>query len=160
MMEIFEWTENTPVTANNLNEMQLGLIAGLDPLQTFVNYSTEEQIIGSWINDDTVYRKVIIVPKSTFGTGTATTGNSVPYAHGITNLDLVIGFTAFWEDTSYGARRVRQLPLSYWNSDDWSMQATVQNDVINFETGKDALNRLRSNGSDVYVIIEYTKVST
>lgn len=159
-MEIFEWTEDTPVTANNLNEMQNDLIAGLDPLQTFVNYTTEEQVIGTWIDGNPIYRKVLVIPKSAFGSGTATTGNTITYAHGITNLDLVINCNCFWEDTSYGGRRIRHLPMSYWQSYSWSMQAIVGTDVISFETGGDALNRIRQYGLNVYAIIEYTKISS
>lgn len=159
-MEIFEWTENTPVTANNLNTMQNDLIEGLDPLQTFVNYSTQEQVIGTWIDGNPIYRKVIVVPKSAFGSGTATAGNTIKYAHGIPNLDLVIKNTCFWEDTSWDLRRVRHLPSSYFGNDTWDMQAIIETNEIYFETGVDALNRIRQYGLNVYIILEYTKVSS
>lgn len=51
-MEIFEWTEQTPVTANNLNEMQ-------NILNDKFNYTQEEQRIGTWIDGKPLYRKVI-----------------------------------------------------------------------------------------------------
>ena len=159
-MEIFEWTEDTPVTANNLNTMQNDLIDGLDPLQTFVNYSTEEQVIGTWIDGSPIYRKVIVMPKSAFGSGTATSGNVITYAHGINNLDLVIKFDCFWEDTSYDNRRLRHIPVSYYNGAGWNMQTTVQSNLINFETGADMINRIRKYALDFYIIIEYTKISS
>lgn len=59
-MEIFEWTEQTPVTANNLNEMQ-------NILNDKFNYTQEEQRIGTWIDGKPLYRKVfsIINPAET-----------------------------------------------------------------------------------------------
>lgn len=50
-MKIFEWTEQTPVTANNLNEMQ-------NILNDKFNYTQEEQRIGTWIDGKPIYRIV------------------------------------------------------------------------------------------------------
>lgn len=48
-------SQNTPINANNLNKMQ-------DNIETEINeikdYSTEEQIIGKWIDGKPLYRKV------------------------------------------------------------------------------------------------------
>lgn len=51
-MNTFEWTEETPVTANNMNEMQ-------NILNDKFNYTQEEQRIGTWIDGKPIYRKVI-----------------------------------------------------------------------------------------------------
>lgn len=53
-MNIFEWNENTPVTANNLNEMQ-----NIINDNVIEHYSTDEIKTNKiWIDDKPIYRKV------------------------------------------------------------------------------------------------------
>lgn len=46
-MDIFEWTENTPVTANNLNEMQNTVNGNIQPILDFLNLNNAVTYTGS-----------------------------------------------------------------------------------------------------------------
>lgn len=81
-MEIFEWNENIPVTANNLNEMQNIINNNILDVYSDV-YSTEETKTNKiWIDGKPIYRKVI-----TF-TNTSTNWEVIGT---INNMNLMIG---------------------------------------------------------------------
>lgn len=53
-MDIFEWSENIPVTANNLNEMQ-NVINNNISKEILHVYSTSEKRVGTWTNGKPIY---------------------------------------------------------------------------------------------------------
>lgn len=118
-------------------------------------YSTTEKEIAVWIDGKTIYRKVVEIPKSVFGTGEATSGTAISYSHGIANIDKVIFKYVFWFDNS--GQRIRDLPGSYYSTDAWDIQAIIEKNYIVIELGSSALNRIRTNCDYMYVILEYTK---
>lgn len=88
-MNIFEWDEQTPVTANNLNEMQNILNDNISE-EVLDVYSTTEQRIGTWTNGKPLYRKVI--------TGTKVSGTELAITVD-NNLDEIV--------MTYGGRLIR-----------------------------------------------------
>lgn len=92
-MEIFEWTEQTPVTANNMNEMQSTLLGNvkddltddtkIPSVKAIKNtYSETETVIGTWIDGKPLYRKVI----------TSTLTSTI--THGIANINEIVNLKA------------------------------------------------------------------
>lgn len=79
-MDIFEWDESIPVTANNLNEMQ-NIINNNISQEVLDVYSTSEQRIGTWVGKP-LYRKLYYV--SAFPNNTTTS-----FAHNLYNVNFV-----------------------------------------------------------------------
>lgn len=143
-MEIFEWSENIPVTANNLNEMQ-NIINNNISQEVLDVYSTSEQRIGTWIDGKPLYRKCF-----------KNTGNLTTIQTGISNIDDVIRLTimvkssdnVFW----------RTIPWCYnANSYDSSYTGGTyirSNGNIGFQAGTGL-----TNASKYIAIIEYTKTT-
>lgn len=93
-MNIFEWNENTPVTAANLNYMQN--IINNNILDV---YSTEETKTNKiWIDGKTIYRKVV-----TF-TNTSTNWEVIGT---INNMNLMIGIRGIVYD---GGNNITAIP--------------------------------------------------
>lgn len=119
--------------------------------------SSTEQIIGKWLGED-LYAKVISVPISTiFGSGTATTGETKQMGHGISNLDTCIFVSVSWTDNIATPYRRRLMPAGYWGTLDWVSNVLVTSTSIQFELGSGVLNRIRTNGQDMYALLIYTK---
>lgn len=116
-----------------------------------VNYSTEEQVIGSWINGKPLYQKTIVTKVPATKTN-GTVASNIVYTD--TNIELctkIQGFMANGETCALA-------PSVYLNSTDsivffYRMQGkggsglTVQNTAVSYS------NR------DLYVTIEYTKTT-
>lgn len=49
----------TPLNAENLNQIQINAQNSINEVDNKFNYSTEEQLIGTWINGKPLYRKTI-----------------------------------------------------------------------------------------------------
>ena len=119
-------------------------------------YSTSEIKTNKlWIDNKPIYRKVVPIPVSLFGTGTATCGTTFSYNHGIYNIDKVIEQSVFWKDTNAGSTRT--FPGNYFSTNDWDTQSRVESTKITFEVGTAALNRIRTACEYMYAILEYTK---
>jgi len=80
-MDIFEWNENIPVTANNLNEMQ-NIINNNISEETLEVYSTSERKNGTWIDGKDLYERTIQIQNATKDT-------VVDYPHNIGNVDFI-----------------------------------------------------------------------
>lgn len=108
-------------------------------------YSTEEKIIGKWIDGKPIYRKVI-----DFGSLPNNTAKTV--SHGITNLDKVIlisGYCSAPNSTSFFP-----IPLQYKGVDsNYNVEINVTTDYVRMSSSSD-----RSNYSAT-VILEYTKTT-
>lgn len=109
-------------------------------------YSTSETVVGKWIDDNLIYRKV-------FQTGALSSGN-LTINHGISNLNTVIKAYGFGKNTFNGA--VTQYPI-----------VKVATGDINNQLGIDVtatqLTILKGNNvsmnTDTFVVLEYTKSS-
>lgn len=53
------------------------------------NYSTDEQVVGTWIDGKPLYEKTIAIEKNTLSSGEHT------YNHGIANVDLIFAENGF-----------------------------------------------------------------
>lgn len=121
-------------------------------------YSTEETEIGTWINGKTLYRKVMNIPISTFGEGTATEGETFSLKHNISNIDLVINKKCTWFQTNN--KVWRDFPSIYYGAiTNWAGELLIYDQEITFELGATLINRIREFGTDMFAIIEYTKTT-
>ena len=114
--------------------------------QAFDVYSTNEQVIGTWIDGSTIYRKVI-----DFGALPNTTTKQV--AHGITGLDKVISIVGAAHDPTNDYYN----PLPSANPGDarYDIGVNVTSTNVIITTVVDM-----SSYTSSYVIIRYTKASS
>lgn len=109
-------------------------------------YLTEEQVVGTWINNKTIYRKVI-----NFGSLPNATKKEVE--HNISNLEQFIkieGIAIRQDDTKFS----QALPLVYKNTENaYDTALGVDTSVVGIQTDQD---RSMFNG---YVILEYIKTT-
>lgn len=126
------------VTASDMNEIKTVVNAICDQVDNESTYSTTETAIGTWINGDTIYRKVVYVsslPNATTGTySVGATISQVVDLRGWANNGLSL--TSYRPDSPTGS-------IGMWY--DFGEQK------IKIAT---ALDR---SSSSAYVIIEYTK---
>lgn len=120
-------------------------------------YLLEEQVIGTWVKGEPIYRKVVSIPASSFGTGEATSGSSISISHNIKSIGVVIRNDAIWERSTSTPQK-RMLPSNYYGNAGWDGQVYVDNQYIYFELGSLALNAIRS-ANYIYAILEYTKTN-
>lgn len=134
-MNTFEWNENIPVTANNLNEMQ-NIING----NIVDKYSTEETITNKiWIDNKPIY-KIVFVINSLPNTTTQSIDISNLNIHSITSIN---GYT----NTGLAFNGTRTPTTSQID-----LYADIYRGKIDLTTYQD-----RSNLSG-YIILEYTKI--
>lgn len=118
-------------------------------------YLLDEQVIGTWVKGEPIYRKVISIPASSFGTGEASSGTSVSIAHSINDIGVVLRNDAIWERATATPQK-RFLPSNYYGNANWDGQVYVDSQYIYFELGYLILNEIRS-ANYIYAILEYTK---
>ena len=132
----------TPLSASNLNILQ-------DNIENAINtndiYSTNEIVIGKWINNKPLYRKVI-------STGNLPNTSVKNINHGINNLDKYINMYGIVSDGTYS------IPLPYFYPSEmistYGIGIEASNNLsINIITGVDR------TGYSGYVILEYTKTT-
>lgn len=104
------------------------------------HYSTDEQVIGTWIDGSTLYRKVLTIPISS---------KSVDYDISNMNVDKMINL--------YGATASSHLPFAIVHNSgslSYSIGLNYGNNVIQIRFGND-----RSIETPCYIVCEYTKSS-
>lgn len=114
------------------------------------NYSTEEQVVGTWINGKPIYRKVVPV---TLPSGTSNTST----AHGISNMDTLVNYSLTWYDSLDGAwyDRFRLWEESYGIAIEMNINGTN----INIHANKTNTIDWTSRTSKAYATLEYTKTT-
>lgn len=107
------------------------------------NYSTTEQVIGTWINGETLYKKTI-------NFGALPNTNTKNVNHNISNLSKIIEISGATNDGS------NTLPIPYINSNQLSssVQIIVTSTQISIRTAANL-----SSYTDTYVTIKYIKTS-
>ncbi len=122
-----------------------GLITQNEETIKFDNYSSSEQVIGTWINDKPLYRKVII-------TGTLPNTNSKSVSHYISNMETLIKIYGIATNTSTKNR----LPLPYVDTGNlsWCVQMFANNSVVYITAGDN-----KSGYDESFVVMEYTKTT-
>lgn len=118
------------------------------PLINMFTYSTEEHIVGVWIDGKPIYAKTI-----PFKTGGSAGDKSIP--HGISNMGLCIlatGFIQFNPGTGY---EYRFLPNLYRDMQSYYTLAVyfVNTTNINITYGSERLNK------SGYITLYYTKTT-
>lgn len=146
-MDIFEWDEQTPVTANNMNEMQNILNNNISE-NVLDKYSTNETIIGVWIDGKPIYRKVIKITNPALSAIT-------DYNHQIGNVDMLRPVEAFVLRNIDNT--IRTINVSYSTSTVF-VQGSKTN--ISYRIPTDLWNWIyQSSDLTLYVIVEYTKIT-
>ena len=128
---------STPLNASNLNLIQSNIE---DEFERLENYSTNEIVIGKWIDNKPVYRKVFVTrtPSSTLWTSVATASNVE------TMVDL--------RGTFYG-NDGRQMSVNHPEKD-YQVSTTYLNDRIEMKVEDPTWYNL-----NCFIIFEYTKTT-
>jgi len=127
-------------TANDLNTLDEAL--GELTVKT-TEWYTGEEVIGMWLDNRTLYRKII-------NTGSLPNNTTKNVAHGISNLRRVVnqhGY-AFRSSDSF------TLPLPFASTELGRVEILVAGSNIRIVTAMD-----RTQYTESYVIVEYTKTS-
>ena len=127
--------------------------------QNFMEYSTDEQVIGKWINGKPVYQKTIQIPVSAFSSATGSDGYySVGVQHNISNLGVTVDLRGY----AYG-NVVRPVPFSYGaNSPDFKYFASLgcNNSTVFIECGTNFRQSVITTDTyGAYITMQYTKTS-
>ena len=123
------------------------------------NYSTEEQVIGTWIDGKPLYQKTIQIPVSIFSSTSGSAGYySVGVPHNISNLGVTVNIFG----QAYG-NVVRPVPFSYGaDSPDVSYFASlgINNYGVFIECGtKFRKSVIDTNTYGAYITVQYTKTT-
>lgn len=110
-----------------------------------LDYSTTEQRIGTWIDGKPIYRKVV-------NTGTLPNTQSKTVAHNIENFKRIIRIYGNAYDPIAGA--IYPLPITNSEGVQYQVALRVSTTNITIATGID-----RSNFTESYVVLEYTKTT-
>lgn len=121
-----------------------GVVFGKTPLDKILTYSKEEQIIGKWINDKKLYRKVIELPN---GTGTT---NEVKYTltdYGIENVEEI-----YIASPSFYSLNENTYPFAYYDGNKFVALVSPTTLVVQLQYSTIANSR-------VVITLEYTKTT-
>lgn len=109
------------------------------------NYSTKEQVIGTWIDGKPIYRKVV-----SFTTGSSAGDLDIP--HGISNFEHIINAYGYTHRTS--DNECRLIPSFYRNSDNNLYAIVIY--LISATKVQLSYGSQRTNMKG-YIVLEYTK---
>ncbi|MBQ3415934.1 MAG: hypothetical protein IJH39_11515 [Clostridia bacterium] len=91
-MEKINWINGqaggTPLSAENLNQMQDNIEEAIDEVDDKLNYSTTETCVREWIDGKSLYMKVVNL-------GTLPNNDTKAVAHGIQNLRRIVKLEGF-----------------------------------------------------------------
>ena len=138
---------DTPINSSNLNQLQTNVENGINVVNNKFNYSTEEQVIGTWIDGKPIYRKVV-----TFETSD---NCNITHAHNIVNADklwinegasfVYVNDPVNWKQEVVG--------LNWYYSDNEWTRAWLNFSAIRYRASFNIGVRT------AYVVIEYTKTT-
>lgn len=113
-----------------------------------LNFSTEEQVVGTWIDSKPLYQKTI-----DFGALPNATQKAV--AHGISNLDYVVSLDGVAENTTTKSRfKIPFIGFTNLNEGISLNIPSASPDKVNIMTGID-----RTAWDKTYITIQYTKTT-
>ena len=145
-------SESTPINASNLNKIENGIYdnsVNIDningELDTLTTYSTDEQVIGTWVDNKPIYRKCFYV--SSFPNNTE---SKIDVS--TSNIDFVVKLYGFAK-TDIAGNKINGSPIngSRYNASYGTFDVFLDNDEISIVTGMDRTNYYG------YIILEYTK---
>lgn len=112
-----------------------------------VHYSTDEHVVGTWIDRSTLYEKTLIIPKSSISSGSGT------YTHGISDIYAIIDYETTFVYSNGSTNKSPANPgISGWLMQTRDITATG----IGYDIQASAYNLL----SYIYVTLQYTKSSS
>lgn len=145
-----KFTEKNKLTITSAeNGSQIKEIIGIKlngGVSDYHEYSTNERIVGKWIDGSTLYEKTV-------DCGALPNNSSKQVAHGITNIDKIVNVTGIAYSTSLGTALQLAYPQKSSNSD-YVVEMSVNATNIDISTFRD---RTSFNG---YVTVRYTKSSS
>ena len=108
-----------------------------------VVYSTEERLIGKWIDGDDLYEKTVVISNPTKGVGKTS-------AHGISNINKICYYEFFYSDSLSSIRSYAGDDTNYqW----WCNVNEVNRTTISHTLG----TSWPGTGMSLYITIRYTK---
>ena len=117
-----------------------------DAEKNFNKYSTTEEVIGTWISGETIYRKVV-------SCGTLPNKTDKTVAHGISNFNHIIQVSGFCKDAS------QSYPLPFPNDRNSTGVGSVGIWVDKTNITISCLGTYYPSVIETYVILEYTKTT-
>ena len=117
-----------------------------DAEKNFNKYSTTEEVVGTWISGETIYRKVV-------SCGTLPNKTDKKVAHGISNFNHIIQVSGFCKDAS------QSYPLPFPNDRDSTGVGSVGIWVDKTNITISCLGTYYPSVIEAYVILEYTKTT-
>lgn len=111
-------------------------------------YSTEEQVIGTWVNGKPLYRKVII------GTSTIVDQNNEIY-HNIENVDEIMCSSESYIRIADNFFQLNRPSNSETNIDKTTIQSNLNKQAITLYVG----SYLQTSGYNYSIVLEYTKTT-
>ena len=117
-----------------------------DAEKNFNKYSTTEEVVGTWISGETIYRKVV-------SCGTLPNKTDKKVAHGISNFNHIIQVSGFCKDAS------QSYPLPFPNDRDSTGVGSVGIWVDKTNITISCLGTYYPSVIETYVILEYTKTT-
>lgn len=124
----------TPINAENLNEIQTNVENAINEVDNKFNYSTEEKKIGIWVDGKPLYKRVLL------GTLPSLDGNWQNVSQVGTNLVIrkMTGSLGY-------------LPFPIWLNDEFNLAIQLSSEGYIGVLGKGF------SGAEYNIIIEYTK---
>lgn len=114
--------------------------------KNFNKYSTTEEVVGTWISGETIYRKVV-------SCGTLPNKTDKTVAHGISNFNHIIQVSGFCKDAS------QSYPLPFPNDRNSTGVGSVGIWVDKTNITISCLGTYYPSVIETYVILEYTKTT-
>ncbi len=118
-------------------------------------YFLEEHKVGYWFTSEPLYRRIISLGASHFGTAESTTGKNIDIAHNISNIKEIIKTEDMW----FTSDQYRRFPSNFYSNAGWDGQYYCTKTHICFELGPAIYNRLIYYTTSLYITIYYTKTT-
>ena len=118
-------------------------------------YYLGEHKIGYWYSGKPLYRQIVSLGSTHFGSTEQTAGKNIDIAHGIANIDSIVKFEDIWCTNN----QYRKFPSNYYGTGGWDGQYYLTKTHICFELGMNALNRLITATTYFFIVFYYTKTT-
>ena len=123
--------------------------------QSLHDYSTTEQVVGTWIDNKPIYEKIL-----EFTIDSTTKGNYVGFNHNISNIDKIVDVKSFFTNDNgvyYNSARFSNYnsETSNFNAYNSATLVAATRTEIGFQIG----TGITSDYNKVYVTLRYTKTT-
>jgi hypothetical protein len=118
-------------------------------------YYLGEHRVGFWFNGKPLYRQIVSLGASHFGTTESTTGKNIEIAHGIANIENIVKMEDIWCSNN----QYRKFPSNYYGNAGWDGHYYCSATALSFELGSAIYNRLITATTFLYIVLYYTKTT-